>query len=103
MENSLTDDVAAGRGAQSNRVGRFEPYARVAVDDGWDSQIESVPRTQVAVEAPHSVITRNTSPYVPFDRSVNPYRGCEHGCITVLRAPDMRGWGCHRRKTLNAV
>lgn len=81
MKNSLTDDVAAGRGAQRNTVGRFEPYARVAIDDGWDSQIESVLRTQVAVEAPHSVITRNTSPDVPFDRSVNPYRGCEHGCI----------------------
>jgi len=87
MENTLTNGVAAGRGAQSNAVGRFEPYARVAVDDGWDTQIDSVLRTQVAVEAPRSVITRNTSPDVPFDRSVNPYRGCEHGCIYCFARP----------------
>ena len=77
-----------GRGAASNRVGRFEPYARVAVDDGWDLEEEArVLRTEVAVERPRSVITRNTSPDVGFDRSINPYRGCEHGCIYCFARP----------------
>lgn len=78
---------ARGRGAVSNAVGRFEPYARVAVDDGWDTPVDAVLRTQVAVEVPRSVISRNTSPDVPFDRSVNPYRGCEHGCIYCFARP----------------
>lgn len=77
----LRNGEARGRGAVSNAVGRFEPYARVQVDDGWDRPEEGMLRTEVAVETPRSVITRNTSPDVPFDRSVNPYRGCEHGCI----------------------
>ena len=77
-----------GRGAATNRVGRFEPYARVEVDDGWDREEEArVLRTEVAVERPRSVITRNTSPDVGFDRSINPYRGCEHGCIYCFARP----------------
>ena len=76
------------RGAASNRAGRFEPYARVAVDDGWDIEEETrVLRTEVAVERPRSVITRNTSPDIRFDRSINPYRGCEHGCIYCFARP----------------
>ena len=78
---------ARGRGAGSNHAGRFEPYARVAVDDGWDAPEEAVLRTEVAVEVPRTAITRNTSPDVPFDRSVNPYRGCEHGCIYCFARP----------------
>ncbi len=78
---------ARGRGAISNRVGRFEPYARVAVDDGWDLLEDRILRTEVAIEEPRSIITRNTSPDVPFDRSVNPYRGCEHGCIYCFARP----------------
>jgi DNA repair photolyase len=81
-------EARPGRGAASNRVGRFEPYARVAVDDGWDERDQAgVLRTQVAIERPRSVITRNTSPDVPFDRSINPYRGCEHGCIYCFARP----------------
>ena len=81
-------EARPGRGAASNRVGRFEPYARVAVDDGWDEQEEpGVLRTEVAIERPRSVITRNSSPDVPFDRSINPYRGCEHGCIYCFARP----------------
>jgi DNA repair photolyase len=77
-----------GRGAASNRVGRFEPYARVSVDDGWELDEETrVLRTEVAVERPRSVITRNTSPDVGFDRSINPYRGCEHGCVYCFARP----------------
>jgi DNA repair photolyase len=78
----------AGRGSASNRTGRFEPYERVAVEDGWggDSPVAAV-RTQVALERPRTVLTRNTSPDVPFDRSINPYRGCEHGCVYCFARP----------------
>jgi len=71
-----------GRGAQSNATGRFEPHTTIAVDDGWQS-IEELPpfRTEVAIDTARKVITRNSSPDIPFDRSINPYRGCEHGCI----------------------
>jgi len=76
------------RGAASNHSGRFEPYARVAVDDGW-APAEDLPvlRTEVGRERPRRIITRNSSPDVPFDRSVNPYRGCEHGCIYCFARP----------------
>lgn len=86
-EDHLKRGQARGRGAVSNQVGRFEPYERVRVDDRWDRPAEEVLRTQVATEAPRSVISRNTSPDVPFDRSVNPYRGCEHGCIYCFARP----------------
>jgi DNA repair photolyase len=77
-----------GRGAISNPVGRFEPYEREPVDDGWE-QDEDTPvlRTEVAVERPRRIITRNTSPDIPFDRSINPYRGCEHGCVYCFARP----------------
>lgn len=76
------------RGADSNPAGRFEPYAAVRESDGWDGPPEDrLLRTEVAVERPRSVITRNASPDVPFDRSVNPYRGCEHGCIYCFVRP----------------
>ncbi len=77
-----------GRGTGSNRTGRFEPYARVAVDDGWEpDEPAPVLKTEVAVERPRSVITRNTSPDIGFDRSINPYRGCEHGCVYCFARP----------------
>lgn len=85
--HDLRKGTAKGRGAGSNIAGRFEPYARVAVDDGWDRPEDAMLRTQVAVEIPRTVISRNTSPDVPFDRSVNPYRGCEHGCIYCFARP----------------
>jgi DNA repair photolyase len=76
------------RGALSNDVGRFEPYARVAIDDGWERDPETPPlRTELAIERPRRIITRNASPDIPFDRSVNPYRGCEHGCIYCFARP----------------
>jgi DNA repair photolyase len=76
------------RGAGLNMTGRFEPYARVAVDDGWELEDEvATLRTEVAIERPRSVIARNQSPDIPFDRSVNPYRGCEHGCIYCYARP----------------
>jgi len=76
------------RGAASNPAGRFEPYARIVEPDGWDLiEEDKLLRTEVSVERPKSVITRNQSPDVPFDRSVNPYRGCEHGCIYCYARP----------------
>lgn len=77
-----------GRAALSNDVGRFERYAREGIDDGWDIIEESQTiRTEISLEKPRSVITRNTSPDLPFDRSINPYRGCEHGCIYCFARP----------------
>src|SRR5579871_5177898 len=77
-----------GRGALTNATGRFEPRVLIAFDDGWQS-IEELPafRTEVAIDTARKVITRNTSPDIPFDRSINPYRGCEHGCIYCFARP----------------
>src|SRR5215471_2554269 len=77
-----------GRGAQSNATGRFEPRVTIAFDDGWQS-LEDLPpfRTEVAIDATRKVITRNESPDIPFDRSINIYRGCEHGCIYCFARP----------------
>src|SRR5437763_8698368 len=77
-----------GRGAQSNASGRYEGIARVAFDDGWQS-LEDLPpfATQVSIDATRKIITRNESPDIGFDRSINPYRGCEHGCIYCFARP----------------
>ncbi|MDR6756201.1 DNA repair photolyase [Mycoplana sp. BE70] len=81
-------DRRRGRGAGLNFSGRFEPQTRESFDDGWES-LEDLPpfKTEVQVEKPRSIITRNESPDVPFDRSINPYRGCEHGCIYCFARP----------------
>ncbi|MCP3397575.1 MULTISPECIES: PA0069 family radical SAM protein [unclassified Bradyrhizobium] len=77
-----------GRGAQSNASGRFEAEARVAFDDGWQSLEELPPfKTSVGVDTSRKVITRNESPDIGFDRSINPYRGCEHGCVYCFARP----------------
>src|SRR2546429_9614181 len=77
-----------GRGAQSNASGRFEAEARVAFDDGWLSLDELPPfKTTVALDTSRKVIARNDSPDISFDRSINPYRGCEHGCIYCFARP----------------
>ncbi|MGO4437642.1 PA0069 family radical SAM protein [Rhizobium sp. RAF56] len=81
-------DRRRGRGAGLNPTGRFEPLSRELVDDGWET-LEDLPpfKTEVQVERPRTAITRNTSPDIPFDRSINPYRGCEHGCIYCFARP----------------
>jgi len=81
-------DRRRGRAAGINPAGRFETLERIAVDDGWQT-LEDMPpfRTEVQVEKPRTVITRNESPDIPFDRSINPYRGCEHGCIYCFARP----------------
>jgi DNA repair photolyase len=78
-----------GRGATSNRTGRFEPASSVRVDDGWNQQKVAVKKilTKVTIERPVRIITRNKSPDVPFDQSINAYRGCEHGCIYCFARP----------------
>src|SRR6478735_966449 len=77
-----------GRGAQSNATGRYEPLARVAFDDGWRTLDELPPfKTTVTVDATRKIITRNESPDIGFDRSINPYRGCEHGCVYCFARP----------------
>lgn len=77
-----------GRGAGLNPTGRFEALTREAFDDGWTEIEELRPfKTDVQVEKPRTIITRNDSPDIPFDRSINPYRGCEHGCIYCFARP----------------
>jgi DNA repair photolyase len=77
-----------GRGAQSNQSGRFEAEARVAFDDGWQSLDELPPfKTTVSLDTSRKVITRNESPDIGFDLSINPFRGCEHGCVYCFARP----------------
>ena len=77
-----------GRGAVSNASGRFEKQRREGFDDGWDAPIdETRPKTRVQADSSRSVLVSNESPDLPFDRSVNPYRGCEHGCVYCFARP----------------
>jgi DNA repair photolyase len=80
---------ANGRGSVSNSTGRFESQHRVLVDDGWGTLDDEAPKlkTSVSIDATRSIIARNTSPDIPFDRSINPYRGCEHGCTYCFARP----------------
>ena len=78
-----------GRGAVSNASGRFEREQRVPFDDGWDAADPQPPplETILGVDATRTIIARNQSPDIGFDRSINPYRGCEHGCIYCYARP----------------
>lgn len=82
-------EVRVGRGAVSNRAGRFEPREVEAVDDGWGSLDEALPplHTEVRPDPARSIIARNKSPDIGFSQSINPYRGCEHGCIYCYARP----------------
>jgi DNA repair photolyase len=87
-EAAVRADRRKGRGAHSNATGRYEPLARVAFEDGWQ-RLDDLPafKTSVTVDATRTVITRNDSPDISFDRSINPYRGCEHGCVYCFARP----------------
>jgi DNA repair photolyase len=85
---AVAAELRRGRGAQSNASGRFEPLARVAFDDGWQ-RLDDLPafKTSVTIDATRTIIARNDSPDISFDRSINPYRGCEHGCVYCFARP----------------
>jgi DNA repair photolyase len=77
-----------GRGTLTRQVGRFEKQERVEEDDGWEVMAEAAAiNTEVAFETARQIITRNQSPDISFDRSINPYRGCEHGCVYCFARP----------------
>lgn len=79
-----------GRGARTNASGRYESQTRSRIDDGWNSLSDDFlkgTKTSVTLETPRTIINRVSSPYVGFDRSINPYRGCEHGCIYCFARP----------------
>ena len=83
-----------GRGAVSNATGRFEPERRELFDDGWESAGDLPAfKTEVRDETVKTVIATNCSPDLGFDRSINPYRGCEHGCIYCYARPSHAYWG----------
>ena len=81
-------ETRRGRGAVSNPHARFEPVESERFDDGWDLAEEPAPlKTEVTIERPRTIIARNDSPDISFDRSINPYRGCEHGCVYCFARP----------------
>ncbi|MFW5969312.1 MAG: PA0069 family radical SAM protein [Halofilum sp. (in: g-proteobacteria)] len=84
-----------GRGALSAPAGRFESVFTEALDDGWGNLEEPVPapETTIGVDRARRVIAWNESPDVPFDRSINPWRGCEHGCIYCFARPSHAWYG----------
>lgn len=84
----VSADRRRGRGARSNTSGRFERDCIEAADDGWESLATlDAFKTEVREDAARSIITRNDSPDISFDRSINPYRGCEHGCVYCYARP----------------
>ena len=86
---TLERTARKGRAAATNAAGRFESQGREATDDGWGGFDEPLPAvaTTVAVDTARTIISRNDSPDIPFDQSINPYRGCEHGCVYCYARP----------------
>lgn len=78
-----------GRGALSNPDNRYSQFSSEWIDDGWGGleQLETKIPTSLNIDTSRSIISYNTSPDVPFDRSINPYRGCEHGCVYCFARP----------------
>lgn len=82
-----TQPSIKGRGTADKIDGRFNTHQRETVEDGWFQEPENPPKTTVEIEHPKTIITRNQSPDLPFSQSINPYRGCEHGCIYCYARP----------------
>src|SRR5258705_8904108 len=78
-----------GRGARSNASSRYDVEKRVRFDDGWTSEDDTPPpiKTEIIRDSTRTIIARNDSPDISFDRSINPYRGCEHGCVYCFARP----------------
>ncbi|MDQ2703395.1 MAG: radical SAM protein, partial [Pseudomonadota bacterium] len=90
MEDASRPQAIKGRGAASRVTGRFEKTVARSEDDGWGSVYEDLPphpATRVTEERARSIVSRNDSPDVGFSQSVNPYRGCEHGCVYCFARP----------------
>ena len=93
LDATIHSEALRGRAALSNAVGRYEKQTRVLLDDGWDfgwrADDDAPPpiRTEVIHDATRSIIARNKSPDISFEQSINPYRGCEHGCIYCFARP----------------
>ncbi len=89
MDEELPSQARKGRGAVSNATGRFEPETRILIDDGWGGGDEDAPplETHYLRDTAKAVINFNQSPDIGFDRSINPYRGCEHGCVYCFARP----------------
>ena len=84
----VAPEARRGRGATANPEGRFEATRHESFNDGWPEEAERVRRTEVTPERARHIITRNASPDISFDRSINPYRGCEHGCVYCFARPN---------------
>ncbi|MEO1040051.1 MAG: PA0069 family radical SAM protein [Pseudomonadota bacterium] len=84
-----------GRGAKSNAAGRYESETREPFDDGWNDQDRKPPKlaTRLVKDGSRTIISKNDSPDIGFDRSINPYRGCEHGCVYCYARPTHAYWG----------
>ena len=89
MVNTLPRQLRKGRGAVSNPASRYDSTTALEMDDGWGILDEDLPplRTTVSIDSTRRIIARNNSPDLPFDRSINPYRGCEHGCVYCYARP----------------
>jgi DNA repair photolyase len=87
-DDAVPEPQHHGRGALSNASSRYDDEKKIRTTDGWDIEDELPPlRTTLTRDATRTILARNTSPDVPFDRSINPYRGCEHGCIYCFARP----------------
>ena len=86
-DTGIPPDFRRGRGANANPANRYDRLAKEPLAERWTLDGEGAGRTNISYETPHSAIAYNKSPDISFDRSINPYRGCEHGCIYCFARP----------------